>query len=122
MVCTSYDISGCSLKEYTQNFYKGFQNFGKSKFNNNAAKQNQTSGVGKTTVDETGVDKTGVDETGVDKLGCYPARTDMNVNPNFSIQSAAIWRTLTYFSVQQVSLYTQANPPCINFKAQSVLL
>ena len=37
-ICTSYDVSGCSLKEYTQNFNKGMQNLGKSKFNNNAAK------------------------------------------------------------------------------------
>jgi len=25
-ICISYDVSGCSLKEYTQNFNKGIQN------------------------------------------------------------------------------------------------
>ena len=73
-ICTSYDVSGCSLKKYTQNFNKGMQNLGESTFNNNAAnrsKEKQKCGVDGTTVDKTGVDKTLVDETGVDKLGCY---------------------------------------------------
>ena len=29
----SYDVSGCSLKEYPKNINKGIQNLGKSKFN-----------------------------------------------------------------------------------------
>ena len=36
-ICTSYDVSGCSLKEYPKNFNKGMHNLGKLKFNNNAA-------------------------------------------------------------------------------------
>ena len=37
-ICTSYDVSGCSLKEYPKaSIKKGMQNLGKSKFNNNAA-------------------------------------------------------------------------------------
>ena len=37
IVYHNYDVSGCSLKEYPQNFNKGMQNLGKSKFNNNGA-------------------------------------------------------------------------------------
>ena len=36
-ICTSYEVSGCFLKEYLQNFNKGIQNLDKSKFNYNSA-------------------------------------------------------------------------------------
>ena len=32
---------GCSMKEYSQNFNKGMQNLGKSKFNNTAENRKQ---------------------------------------------------------------------------------
>ena len=67
-ICTSYDVSGCSLKEYPKNFNKGMQNLRKSKFNNNAASRSKN--VDETTVDETGVVEMVVDKTGVDELGC----------------------------------------------------
>jgi len=34
-------MSGCSMKEYPQNFNKGMQNLGKSKFNKNAANRSK---------------------------------------------------------------------------------
>jgi len=40
-ICTSYDVSEYSLKEYPQNF-KRHANLGKSKFNNNAANRSKS--------------------------------------------------------------------------------
>ena len=40
-ICTSYDVSGCSLKEYPQNINKGMQNLSKSNFNNNATNKSK---------------------------------------------------------------------------------
>ena len=39
--CENIEYNGCSMKEYPQNFHKGMQNFGKSKFNNNAANRSK---------------------------------------------------------------------------------
>ena len=41
-ICTSYDVSGYSLKKYPKNFNKGMQPLGKSKINNNAANRSKS--------------------------------------------------------------------------------
>ena len=54
-------------------------------------------------------------------FACMHACTDVNPNiTNFSLQSVAMYFGV-HFSVQQVSLYTQANPPCLKYKASRSL-
>ena len=40
-ICASYDVSGCSLKEYPQKHQQRHTNLGKSKFNHNAANRSK---------------------------------------------------------------------------------